>query len=534
MCWRHAWIAAVIAVFVVACRSADEFEGSGEVAAVDAARRQLTLRHEGIAGLMGPTTLQVTVAPDVDLDAMRAGDALNFRLRRHRGEVRLLAANKMAQVRVGLHDHTPHHGGLVAMVGALHLEAVARTDGRVHVYLTDLWRRPLPLADVSGHVVFHDAEGSHRVVLHVDHDRLTAQGPPPLHDVVRTRVALEHAGAPVEMSFDLPLRPQVVGAVGIASAGCEPVPITHAGVPRCTLRLAAPVTAIDTSPAGDLVAVAAVGLGTTLWSLPQMQLRGSLASPPAPSRVADEAPHAESINTLTFSPDGHEIAVAIEGRILVHASVDGSLRRELSWDGGMIRTLAWSPHDAEIVVAGFYDHGVHILSTGDGARRIRLATPDEPAAIAWAPRGDRLAVGTDAGRLRIFGRNGSTLAEWQHTAAAVQRLAWMDDERVLVAHANGSLTIVSPAGLVVLPSDVSGARFPALALAPDATAVVVGGEDGRVRLLAAPFTDTRHTLRSHGAPITTLVWEQTTLLAGDGAGSVSVWDTGHLLPETAK
>src|SRR6266446_7008364 len=42
----------------------------------------------------------------------------------------------------GVHDHTPHHGGVVGMAGDLHLEALAAPDGRVRVYLTDFWRRP--------------------------------------------------------------------------------------------------------------------------------------------------------------------------------------------------------------------------------------------------------------------------------------------------------------------------------------------------------------------------------------------------------
>src|SRR5262245_27063659 len=51
-----------------------------------------------------------------------------------------------------VHDHTPHHGGVVAMVGARHLEARAQPDGRIEVYATDFHRRPLPLAGARGSV----------------------------------------------------------------------------------------------------------------------------------------------------------------------------------------------------------------------------------------------------------------------------------------------------------------------------------------------------------------------------------------------
>src|SRR5206468_13053869 len=50
----------------------------------------------------------------------------------------------------GVHDHTPHHGGVVGMAGDPHPEARAAPDGRVRVYLTDLRRRPLPAASTTG------------------------------------------------------------------------------------------------------------------------------------------------------------------------------------------------------------------------------------------------------------------------------------------------------------------------------------------------------------------------------------------------
>src|SRR5437899_12813494 len=59
----------------------------------------------------------------------------------------------------GVHDHTPHHGGVVGMAGDLHLEALAAPDGRVRVYLTDFWRRPLPAASTTGPAPLQPPDG---------------------------------------------------------------------------------------------------------------------------------------------------------------------------------------------------------------------------------------------------------------------------------------------------------------------------------------------------------------------------------------
>jgi hypothetical protein len=48
-------------------------------------------------------------------------------------------------------DHTPHHGGQLGMVGDHHVEVVRR-NGRVEVFVSDAYRRPVEA--VSGRLVF--------------------------------------------------------------------------------------------------------------------------------------------------------------------------------------------------------------------------------------------------------------------------------------------------------------------------------------------------------------------------------------------
>ncbi len=55
------------------------------------------------------------------------------------------------------HDHTPLHGGIVAMSGDLHLEVLSLKSGEVRVWVTDAFRRPVPLAGKKGTV---EVEGS--------------------------------------------------------------------------------------------------------------------------------------------------------------------------------------------------------------------------------------------------------------------------------------------------------------------------------------------------------------------------------------
>ncbi|KFE71353.1 cupredoxin domain-containing protein [Hyalangium minutum] len=50
------------------------------------------------------------------------------------------------------HDHTPLQGGMVAMSGELHLEVLSQRSGEVRVWVTDAFRKPVPLEGMKGTV----------------------------------------------------------------------------------------------------------------------------------------------------------------------------------------------------------------------------------------------------------------------------------------------------------------------------------------------------------------------------------------------
>jgi hypothetical protein len=50
------------------------------------------------------------------------------------------------------HDHTPLQGGIVAMSGDMHLEVLSLRSGEVRVWVTDAFRKPVPLSQVKGRV----------------------------------------------------------------------------------------------------------------------------------------------------------------------------------------------------------------------------------------------------------------------------------------------------------------------------------------------------------------------------------------------
>src|SRR5262249_49175848 len=153
------------------------------------------------ADLMDAGTTRFAVPSDEVRALLTPGTRVRFELQRHGEQLLVTRANSLAAGNPGIHDHTPHHGGVVAMVGMIHLEAKAAPSGRIELYLTDLWRRPLPLDDVSGAVTLDLPEGKRTLPLTRRDGLLEATGPALTRRTVNAAFDLRRAGDAVTENF---------------------------------------------------------------------------------------------------------------------------------------------------------------------------------------------------------------------------------------------------------------------------------------------------------------------------------------------
>jgi len=101
----------------------------------------------------GGTSKVLLAAPGQDAKALlgpRVGQRVHVKGTEAEGRI-------VAEALALEHDHTPLHGGIVAMSGDLHLEVLSLKSGEVRVWVTDAFRRPVPLAGKKGTV---EVEGS--------------------------------------------------------------------------------------------------------------------------------------------------------------------------------------------------------------------------------------------------------------------------------------------------------------------------------------------------------------------------------------
>jgi len=520
-------------------RAMHTYRGVGDVVAVDPARLQVTINHDDIPGLMAAMTMSFPVTAAELLSGLAPGTRVRFDVLR---QDRNLLVTQLTPIgtatggRPGFHDHTPHHGGVVSMYGMTHLEVAATPEGRVRVYPSDVWRRPLPPAGWGGSVTLDLPDGKRTLALVAGDEALEAQGSPlgVAKVLAHVRIAPEGAAADdtIEMHVLLPLRPDVTGATFASVPECVP-PASPAGeagarLPRCAVSFPQPVSALATTPDGRSALVAVVSTWVTDWSLPAGELLHGLA--PAPPTVVspDHAPHGEAAHLIAVAPDGREAVVVLTERLLRYATTTGALLRELPGPGGTVRSVVWSPDGRSLLVSAYGDAAAHLIRAEDGFELRRLPVEQEAAGVAISRDGRLAAVGSETGPIAIFDlstdRPPRLLREPQRPADNLvfvgDRLLSVAEDRVLRVWDARSGALVSQRPLAVLPSR--------LAVTPDGRFMATGDTDWAIRIHDLAAGTVVETLTWHSAVVSGLGWAGGILVSGDTEGRMALWDLADI------
>ena len=526
---RRAAALLLLCGLAVACHRSSQFAAVGEVETIDRSHDRIVIRHAEIPGALGAASTAFAVATPDLLQRASAGMRVRFEFRRTGSQDVITSLTPAGEGRPGVHDHTPHHGGVVAMAGMIHLEAVASADGEVRLYVSDIWRRPLPPADVHGTVTIGSPGARQTLTLVPTADASIARAAAPTAPTVHARFEVTVRGqAPIDLNFVLPVARDAGGAAGVPLNGCEP-PAARVGMPpdaqtpRCTLHFPRSITAVAVTPDGATALVAAVDLGVSAWRLPVGQLVRGFEAPAPITIPTSEAPHPESVYAMAVRPDATQVLVAIENRLLCYSIATGKLVRELNWGRGIIRGVAWSPSGDALLVTAFYDPAAHLLSAADGRELRRFEVEREGAAVAFAPDAKLIAVSSEVGPITFFDpASGVPTRQLQGLRRTVQSMEFRDD-RLVTASDDGRLQLWEVSSGRLVNEDVREQPFGRLALAPGRPlAAAVSGARIVVYDLQRPAV--AEVLEWHAAPILALAWSSSGLISGDAAGDLALWD----------
>ncbi len=332
----------------------------------------------------------------------------------------------------------------------------------------------------------------------------------------RLAVAVSAAGAPVRL---YPLPP--LTSAERPTAGAPPAPLT--GVELAAH--AALITHVRFSPDGRELLTTSNDTTARLWDVATLTLESELRGHASGLTDGQFMPDGGAVVTvsrdgtaLTWGRDtahprwryvGHRegiwtVDVSADGQRMVTAGFDGTAR---VWDSDQMGAArSWPlPTGAKRVAlaptgeVALEDHtGAVEIRDRDGRQIAELPPGPTPVQLSWNPTGTQLLVVRDQTVTRWSARDGAQtlprdpLAAPGTTAAPLQAEFDRRGELIATLHADGTIALWradsgAHVRTLALPTDgdagpTSGAEVTAIALAPDATALVTAHGDGAARL----------------------------------------------------
>ena len=235
---------------------------------------------------------------------------------------------------------------------------------------------------------------------------------------------------------------------------------------------------------------------------------------------------------LAFSPDGS---------LLAGGAVDGKARIWRLADGAVVRH--WEAHQGPVVAVRFAREGNWLITAGgravqfwnmeDGASLRTIDVGQTIASLAMFPDGNRLAVGTTGGRLRVYATGDGKM---QLDIAAHRG----EVRSVDVAPEASRLLSTGPDGRIRVWDASTGARLEDVNASGSLAGmfdfrgnVVAAGDDGRLRVRPLRLVAR---LAEHGEPVADWIFDADgkRLLTASEDRTVRVWDveTRKLLATT--
>lgn len=502
----------------------------GDLLAVEEPGPWLTIAHDDVPDVVPASTLRFPArSPDV-VGGVAAGSRVRFDLVRDGGRLVVTRLERLGPaagpVKMEVQDQTPHHGGVVAVAGFLHVEAAASRDGLVRLWLTDEERKPVSLARASGEVRVQLADGTRRTLPLAERDgTLVASGPALEGDEVRARVELRRDGSPIDLYFALPLAEGRAGVGGVPAGACAPVTASHGGrAPRCAVVFPHGVLTVATTRDGRLAVVSEAEGAISAWRLPAGEVVLSFTPPPAVEvAVVEGAEPDVGASAIAIRPDGVEAAIAFGARIVRYEVATGRVVRELPVGAHAVRDLVW--FDPSRLLASYLgDPEARVLDAETGAVARRIAVPQAAAAVAARSDGRLAAVGSDVGAIVAFdpARDEAPRVVADVTQP-VEDLAFAGS-RVVWAGADRSLRVwdaTSGAALTTVQLPEPAVR---VAVAQNDAVVAVALRSGTIELRRVDDGTAVETLRFHSSGVRALAWVGSQLLTGDTDGTLAIWD----------
>ncbi|PNH10193.1 WD repeat domain-containing protein [Tetrabaena socialis] len=242
-----------------------------------------------------------------------------------------------------------------------------------------------------------------------------------------------------------------------------------------------------------------------------------------------EQVHAETIASVSWSPDGAAIASASMDKTLrVWDAASGECRATLLGHIGKVFSVAWSP-SGRALASGSLDRTVRLWDAASGECTATLeGHGDQVYSVSWSPDGGAVASGSWDASVRVWDAStGACTSTLQNSSGRVSGVAWSPGGQQLACALDKAVLLYDmPSGSTAATLEGHTAQVVCVAWSPDGRCLLSGGWDMCARVWDVASGQCTATLQGHTMWIWSVAWSPDggSLATFGNDASLRVWD----------